>query len=175
VKSSDAASQEPMDHLDFEILGGIRELFLRADPMPEDLPGQIRFSLALHRLEAEVAHIVDAGEPELAAVRGEEQSRTVTFDSDSLTIMIRIGRDEDGTVRVDGWLAPPQRCEIELQTTAHPHRTVSDDQGRFALVKVPHGAARLVVTVSAPGQDSPGRPVVTPKIVLLASRPDSEL
>ncbi len=45
----------------------------------------------------------------MLAARGAEQSRTITFDSDSLTIMIRIDSNNDGTARVDGWLAPPQR------------------------------------------------------------------
>ena len=59
-------------------------------------------------------------DPRLVAARGAEQSRTITFDSDSLTIMIRIDSNKDGTVRIDGWLAPPQRREIEMQTATGP-------------------------------------------------------
>lgn len=167
MKSPEAASQEPMDDVDFEILDGIRELYAQADPMPADLPEQIKFTLAMRHLEAEAARIVGEDEPRLAAVRGEEQSRTVTFDSDSLTIMIRIDENKDGTVRIDGWLAPPLPREIELQTMTDPQRVASDGQGRFAFTRVPHGTARLVV--SAPGEDrgGPGRPVVTPRLVLL--------
>ncbi len=171
MKSPDAASQEPMDDLDFAILDRIRELYARADPMPADLPERVKFTLAVHRLEAEVARIVSEDEPALAAVRGEEHSRTITFDHDSLTIMIRIDQNQDGTLRIDGWLAPPQRREIELQTTADPQRVASDDQGRFAFTRVPHGTAQLVVT-AAEGRSGSGRPVVTPQLVLLSASPD---
>jgi hypothetical protein len=168
MKSPDAASQEPMDELDLEILDGIRELYAQADPMPPDLPQQIMFTLAMRNLEAEVARIVGEDEPRLAAVRGEEQSRTVTFDSDSLTIMIRIDENKDGSVRIDGWLAPPLPREIELQTATEPQRAASDAQGRFAFARVPHGTARLVVAALGDEHGGPGRPVVTPHLVLLA-------
>ena len=172
MKPQDAASQEPMNDVDFAILEGIRELFMQADPMPADLPERVKFALAMHRLEAEVARIVGADEPRLAAVRGEEHSRTVTFDSDSLTVMIRIDQNKDGTVRIDGWLAPPQRREIELQTAAAPQRIASDDQGRFAFTRVSHGTARLVVTAPEEGQGGgPGRLVVTPQLILLGASP----
>jgi hypothetical protein len=92
-----------------------------------------------------------------------EQSRLITFDSDSLTIMIRIDANADGTARVDGWLAPAQRREIEMKTSAESLRITSDDQGRFAFAEVPRGSAQLIVQPA--GQ---GRPVVTPALILLA-------
>lgn len=169
MKSPDAASHEPMDDFDLEILDGIRDLFEHADPMPPDLPERIRFSLAMRGLEAEVARLTAAGEdhdPRLAGARGAEHSRTITFDSESLTIMIRIDSNEDGTVRIDGWLAPPQRREIEMQTSTDPCRASSDDQGRFAFISVPRGTARLVVTAAERGNGGSGRPVMTPPLIL---------
>ena len=91
------------------------------------------------------------------AARGTEQSRTITFDSESLTIMIRIDANGDGTVRVDGWLAPPQRREVELKTAADPLSAASDEQGRFAFRRVPRGTAQLVVR-AARGRREPGGP-----------------
>ena len=168
MKSPDAASQEPMDDFDLEILDGIRELYEHADPMPPNLPERIRFSLAMRGLEAEVARLTaaDDDDPRLVAARGAEHSRTITFDSESLTIMIRIDSNEDGTVRIDGWLAPPQRREIEMQTANDPCRASSDDQGRFAFISVPRGTARLVVTAAERGNGGSGRPVVTPPLIL---------
>lgn len=168
MKSPDAASQEPMDDFDLAILDGIRDLFEHADPMPPDLPERIRFSLAMRGLEAEVARLTaaDDHDPRLVAARGAEHSRTITFDSESLTIMIRIDSNDDGTVRIDGWLAPPQRREIEMQTAKDPCRISSDDQGRFAFISVPRGTARLVVTAAEPGNGGSGRPVVTPPLIL---------
>jgi hypothetical protein len=164
MKSSDPAPHEPMDDLDFEILDGIRERFEQADPMPADLPERIRFSLAMRDLEAEVARL--AAEDSSLAARGAEQSRTVTFDSDSLTIMIRIDSNRDGTARIDGWLAPAQCREIEMQTISDTLRITSDDQGRFAFASVPRGTARLVIRAMDQGPSGAGRSVVTPALVL---------
>jgi hypothetical protein len=166
MMSSDPASHEPMDDLDWEILEGVRELFGRADPMPADLPERIRFSLAMRDLEAEVARLAAEEQQHLAGARGAERSRTITFDSDSLTIMIRIDANRDGTVRIDGWLAPAQRREIEMQAIADTLRVSSDDQGRFAFPSVPGGTVRLVILAVEQGRDGAGRSVVTPALVL---------
>jgi hypothetical protein len=155
----------PLDETDLEILAEIRDLFQAADPMPPDLPERIRFSLALQDLEIEVARLVEEDQAMLA-VRGPEQSRTITFDSDSLTIMIRIDQNRDGTARVDGWLAPPQRREIEMKTTADTLSAPSDEQGRFAFTRVPRGTAQLVVRPAEQETGGSGRSVVTPALIL---------
>jgi hypothetical protein len=155
-----------LDDVDLELLAAIREIFEVADPMPADLPERVRFSLALRELEIEMAWLA-AEEDELAvAVRGAEQNRMVTFDSDSLTIMITIEANKDGTAHVDGWLAPAQRREIEMKTTADSLHAGSDEQGRFAFARVPRGIVQLVV---GPAEHKPGRAarsVVTPAVVL---------
>ena len=166
MKPSDAGADEPMDEFDLAILDGIREMFEQADPMPADLPERIKFSLALRDLEAEVARLVEQEDPRLVAARGAEPGRTITFDSDSLTIMIRIDPNQDGTVRVDGWLAPRQRREIEVRTAAGALLVASDEQGRFAFASVPRGTARLSVRPGERGQGGSGRPVVIPALVL---------
>ena len=65
-----------------------------------------------------MARLVAEEDPRLVGARGTEQSRTVTFDSASLSIVIRIEENKNGSVRIDGWLAPPQPREIEMQTSA---------------------------------------------------------
>jgi hypothetical protein len=159
------SADEPLDDTDLSVLDGIRDMFGVADPMPADLPERIRFRLALRDLEIEVARLADEQEV-LAGIRGAEQSRTITFDSDSLTIMIRIDANRDGTVRVDGWLAPPQRREVDMKTTAESLGVSSDDQGRFAFTRVPRGMAQLVVRPAEQGPDGSGRSVVTPALIL---------
>ena len=158
-------ADEPLDDADFGVLGDIRELFEAVDPMPADLPERIRFSLALRDLEIEVARLAEEDQLAVAA-RGKEQARTITFDSDSLTIMIRIDENRDGTARVDGWLAPPRRCEIEMKTAAESLSVGSDEQGRFAFARVPRGMAQLVVRLAEQGPDGAGRSVVTPALIL---------
>ena len=163
--SGGPTADEPLDDADFGLLDDIRRLFEAADPMPADLPERIRFSLALRDLEIEVARLAADEDRPLAAARGAEQSRTVTFDSDSLTIMIRIDANQDGTARIDGWLAPAQRREIEMKTSADSLNAASDDQGRFAFARVPRGTAQLVVRPAGP-ESSGGRSVVTPALIL---------
>src|SRR5580704_17143032 len=104
---------EPLDDADFGVLDDIREMFEALDPMPADLPERIRFSLALRDLEIEVARFAEEDQLAVAA-RGKEQARTITLDSDSLAIIIRSDANRDGTVRVDGWLAPPQCRRVEI-------------------------------------------------------------
>jgi len=161
-----ASGDGPLDDIDLGLLDDIQEMFQAADPMPADLPERIRFFLALRDLEVEVARLAAAEDEPAAAVRGAEQSRTITFDSDSLTIMIRIDANHDGTVRVDGWLAPPQRREVEMKTTTGSLRVASDEHGRFVLARVPHGTAQLVVRPVGHGQPGAGRSVVTPALTL---------
>lgn len=159
------SADEPLDDADFGLLDDIRELFQAADPMPADLPERIRFSLALRDLEIEVARLAEEEQLTVAA-RGAERSRTITFDSDSLTIMIRIEANQDGTMRVDGWLAPPQRREVEMKTATGTLGVTSDDQGRFAFARMPRGTAQLVVRPNESGPGRPGWSVVTPALVL---------
>lgn len=159
------SADDPLDETDFGLLDDIRELYEAADPMPADLPERITFMLELRDLEIEMARLAEEDQLAVAA-RGTEQSRTITFDSDSLTIMIRIEANRDGTARVDGWLAPPQRREIEMKTAAESLSAASDEHGRFAFVRVPHGTAQLIVRPAERGPSGAGRSVVTPALIL---------
>ena len=97
-------------------------------------------------MAVEVARLAEAEEQPALATRGTEQSRTITFDSDSLTIMIRVDTNHDGTARLDGWLAPPHPREIELKTASGSLTVLADEQGRFAFACVPRGTAQLFST-----------------------------
>jgi hypothetical protein len=157
-----------MDDIDGRILAGVRDLYEAADPMPGDLVERVRFALALEDLDVDVFRPFPEPAPELATVaaRGHEESRTVTFDSESLTIMVSITATGDRAVRLDGWLAPPGNHRVELRTEHGPLMTTADEQGRFALDDVPHGLAQLVVHPTDGQPTSLGRSVVTPSIVV---------
>jgi hypothetical protein len=161
-----AAADGPFDEFDEAVLHGLRDIFQAVDPMPADLPDRIRFSLALRDLEVEVARLTAEEDRPVLAARGEEQSRTITFDSDSLTIMIRIDRNNDDSVRLDGWLAPPQRSTIELRVAANSLTATADERGRFAFGRVPRGSAQLVVQPADQGPAGSGPTVVTPVLIL---------
>jgi hypothetical protein len=185
---ADPPAQDPRDEegglagaaADEHLLTMVRSLFEAADPVPAGLVDRIRFSVALAGLEGEVARLT-AQDTEvsqlyehpggLALARGgaPEESRTITFDSTDLTIMIRIDANADGTARVDGWLAPPRRCQVEVALIGGSLRVAADADGRFAFPVVPRGTVRIVVRPPEP--DGRGEPeagsVITPALVLL--------
>jgi hypothetical protein len=161
---------------DADLLDAIMETFSAVDPMPPDLPDRIRFALALRELEAEVVRIADVADEVAPAARGAEESRMVTFDSNSLTIMIRVESNQDGTARVDGWLAPPKAHRVEMRLEESSIIVMADDLGRFVFYCVPRGTARLIVRppevcVNGERSDDPfseARSVITPALTLLS-------
>jgi hypothetical protein len=165
---------------DERLLVLVRSLFEAADPVPAGLVERVRFSAALTGLEGEVARLT-AGDGELsqlyaggaALARGApEESRTITFDSTDLTIMIRIGSNDDGTARLDGWLAPPRRCQVEVALIGGSLEVAADADGRFAFPVVPRGTVRIVVRPPERDAATDGRgpaevkSVITPALVL---------
>lgn len=153
-----------LDARDEELLDLLRECHETLDPMPDSLVERSLFAIDLQDLDAEVFRLAERHELESVGARGEE-ARVVTFDSDSLTVMIRIN-PQDRTVRIDGWLAPPQTCRVELRTGGRVLSTGVDEEGRFVLDAVPRGLAQLVVR---PGESMTGgaeQSILTPAIVL---------
>jgi hypothetical protein len=130
---------------DADLLDAIRDMFEVIDPVPSDLPNRIRLALAFRDLEAEMARFSRATDELALAARGVEESRIVTFDSDILTIMIRVDSNLDGTARVDGWLAPPQTHRVEMRISGTSITVTADELGRFVFDSVPRGTAQLIV------------------------------
>jgi hypothetical protein len=173
--SADLSSGEPSDE---SVLAKIKALFEAVDPAPPDLAERVRFAVALADLEAEAARLVEEAAFEPTLTRGAaEESRTITFDSTELTIMIRIDPNADGTVRVDGWLAPARACRIEVSLRDGALAVEADADGRFAFPSVPRSTVRFVVRPPAQhaqaASDSSGnarmKTVITPALVLLTA------
>jgi hypothetical protein len=159
-----ATAHGRIDAVDLAVLDLVEELYTAADPVPDDLVERIVFAIGLVGLEDEVARL-EADRFDPAGVRGTERSRTVTFDSESLTIVIQ-ATTTGGTLRLDGWLAPPDARPIRLRVGERDLRTESDRLGRFVLDEVPHGLAQIVVDAppGRPPQDC--RSVVTMAVML---------
>jgi hypothetical protein len=163
-------SEEWLDEIDETILDRIRAVHTRLDPPPADLDARARFAIALDRIDYEVARLADevlVG----SGARSVERTRTMTFDADSLTIMVSFAEAGDDQVRVDGWLAPAGPLGVELrllqgaeQRQPAARATTADDAGRFMFDGVRHGLAQLVVHRAA----GSGRPasVVTASFML---------
>lgn len=188
-------TQRPEGPSDERLLGQLRSVFEATDPVPNGLVERIRFAVALadeNGIAAELAAYAGTAADQagdhggLAALaRGAaEESRTITFDSSELTIMIRVDSNPDGTARVDGWLAPPRSCLVEIALIGGSVTVHADADGRFVFPSVPRGTVRLVVrppgqagtenrNSGAPAADQEGgaamtKTVITPALVLLA-------
>lgn len=154
---------EPLDEVDASIMRELREVASRLDPYPADLTERITFALTVQALQAEVAELIT--QPELVSRSGPEdptEASTVTFSTDNLSIMITIAQRGSGhaLARLDGWLTCGT-ADVELDPADGEKVTVTSDRaGRFVLVDVPHGAARLIVSPRE------GRPVITPQFTI---------
>jgi hypothetical protein len=148
--------EETLTEADLAILAAMRTMWESTDPIPTGLVERAGFALDLDDTDFEVSRPVQPLAP--AAARSDELARIVTFESDSLTIMIMFEQCADGTTRIDGWLTPGACRRIELRCTAGPLSTESDDTGRFSLDAVAPGPVRLVV------HDTASHRVITPTI-----------
>ncbi|WP_155336545.1 hypothetical protein [Acrocarpospora corrugata] len=138
-------SEGEPDRQDVFVVEELERLYAQVDPVPPGLVARIAFALELASGDCE---ILRPREEAAAGVRGGE-TRTITFDSPALTVMIDISERPDGPVRVDGWLAPPAGHLVELRGP-HGLTTVTADQdGRFVLDGVPRGLVQIVVRAVA--------------------------
>ena len=156
---------EPLDAHDIALLEDLAALWTVADPVPEGLIERIQFELTLDALHAEVATLTQL---DLAASGARSASteavRTVTFSAESLTAMVTITQESDGTVRVDGWVAPGDGLLVEVLLTGATRRTYTDTDGRFVLDGLPAELAKFAIHTT----DDAGDPhiVVSPTIEL---------
>jgi hypothetical protein len=134
-----------IDAVDLTVVDLVQDYYAATDPVPHGLLERIDFALELLDVDDEVARLQD-DRYDTAGVRSAEHSRTVTFDSESLTIVIQAS-PIGSVVRVDGWLAPPAARPIRLRAQECELRTESDELGRFVLSGVPHGLVQLIVDV----------------------------
>jgi hypothetical protein len=154
----------PWDDVDRAIMRHLAAVHTAVDPPPPDLNDRVLFAIDLENLAVEVAR-QSTGLLAGAGARSGAEARTITFDADSLTIMITIADRSGGLVRIDGWLAPggPRRVELRSPGSAGRRSVTADEAGRFVLDEIPHGLAQLVVH-PPPGTGTPG--VVTSSLAL---------
>jgi hypothetical protein len=161
-----------IDNTDTGLLDILRDCYSQLDPMPHTLVERSLFALAwaADPADAGVELLRIAGQRELEAVgaRGEE-ARVITFETESVTVMIRISAEGE-LLRIDGWLAPPGVRRVELRTATCTVTALADEQGRFVLERVRQGLAQLAVhrhgDEEEPAGDWPDGTVLTPAIML---------
>ena len=137
---------EPLDNEDLALLNSLRAYYDEHDPVPDGLVERIQFELTLDALHAEVATLTQL---DLAAAgarsTGTESVRTITFTSESMTTMVTITPDGEGSVRIDGWAAPGAGIRVEILLADGVRETYADDDGRFVFEQVPTGLAKFAL------------------------------
>ncbi len=165
---------EPLDSCDERILSVINELHHRDDPMPSDLNERVLFALELEaELDARVASISRSNE--LVLVRGDSElavgqgdPATITFDCETVTVMVTPRPSALGELRLDGWIGPEGTYQVELRSPEGSRRAETDETGRFVLEGLPDGKMFQVVIRPSETLQRDGLPavVVTPAVRL---------
>lgn len=155
---------------DEALLGQLRSMWDAADPVPDDLMERVLFTLQMEDLEVELMRLHEAVEPvgargaEPAGVRDMETASTITFSSESLTVMLTISNDRGGLRRLDGWIAPAAALPVELRRGDGAQYTVADDDGRFSFEQVPAGLMQLRIHPAENVAVTLSRAVATPAV-----------
>ena len=156
----EAAAAEPIGPDDVALLEQLGALWRRHDPVPAGLTGRLEFALTLDALETEVATLTQVDLAASGSRGGDTEAvRTVTFTSETLDTMVTLTDAPDGTVRVDGWIAPGSAMRVEVLLDGSTLEVEADEDGRFVLESVPKGLARFALH---PGS----RTVLSPTIEL---------
>ncbi|MFK5582281.1 carboxypeptidase regulatory-like domain-containing protein [Serinicoccus sp. LYQ131] len=160
MSGASGAGGPALDAADLSLLEELRETVDRVDPCPAGLGERVKFALTVQSLHAQVAELT-RGEGALTRGADDEPDRmaTMTFSTDSVSIMVTVTEEDPDLTRIDGWLTC-ERAEVELVRPGGTEQRVSVSDGRFVLTGVPAGSARLVVHL----EDA--RPVVTPTFSL---------
>lgn len=151
----------PLDE-DRAMLVRLRSMWERRDPVPDGLVDEVLARLATDRLDEEYELLTLVASTErLAGVRGAAESRTLTFASGDVTVMVRISSLGGGRARLDGWVTPPAVYEARLHRTDQPddvRGVTSTPNGRFEIPDVPPGTVTLRLHAAPTGTPSAGAP-----------------
>lgn len=162
---------QPLDDVDAATLGELRALYDGADPVPGDLVERVRFSLALDEMFDEVARMTRVPLDALATRSDgshDTRTETLTFSADRLTAMVTVNRMSAGRLRLDGWIAPAEPCQVRLRIQGAADREVlADAHGRFSFDDLEEGFGQLSfhpdrVGTSDERTPGSGNAVVTP-------------
>jgi hypothetical protein len=146
-----------------ELLEALRQMWDERDPVPPDLADRLSFALCLENLEVELLHLVEETVAPLGA-RAEECARTVTFSSETFSVMITIQHETTTAVRLDGWIHDGGGLQVGLRTSQDERMTAADEDGRFSFDAVVPGLAQLVFHPTQGATVQLRNAVVTPAI-----------
>ena len=158
--SDPRAHPEDREARDEQLLGELRHLVARVDPVPEHVTAATEAALGWRTLDDDLAELLyDSSEDQiLAGVRSEDQPRMLSFRGGSLGLDVEIsGSGPDRTMT--GQVLPAGPAQILVRHTGGVLELQADAQGRFVAAGVPTGTVSLRCHSSEPEHP---RPLATP-------------
>lgn len=136
------------------LLDLVRRAWEEHDPVPDDLVARMQAVVAAEQLLADAVDLdhelllLVERSGELAGARG-TAAYTLRFSSDDVDLLLRAVPGEDGSARLDGWIAPATAMAVRAVAVAEgggAWEAHAGDDGRFELVGLPPGMYRLFLT-----------------------------
>jgi hypothetical protein len=158
---------EPLDADDERVLAELDAMHDIVDPVPPDLDERARFALRAGNLDFEISRLYDLSAAG-AGARDEDATRTVTFESPTLTIMVTVTDLGGGRRRLEGWVAPPDEVAVELRvgtTTREESFRAGAENGRFVFADVSSGLAQFHVRRAGDGHPGISGIVTSPVVI----------
>jgi hypothetical protein len=141
-------SEEPQagvagSNADHDLLAALGELFDEVDPVPPDVLAAALGSFAWRDVDAELAELIEDSELAAAAVRGVGESRLLTFEAATVTVVVEV-TELDGGRRLLGQVVPPGVCRLEVRHGTGSTTVETDQLGRFCIDTVPAGPVSIL-------------------------------
>jgi hypothetical protein len=140
---------------DDQLMDRLRLMAARIEGRPRLVDDSARAALATRRLDAELAELVLDSAPEevVAGVRGNQQTRLVSFQAATVTVELQVHESAD-RLALRG-LVSGATGRVVVETTREQRVASIDSDGWFAIGDLPRGSLRLRL------QDADGAAVTT--------------
>lgn len=138
-----------------QLLGELRGMFERTDPVPDAVAAAAHAAIELRDLDAQLAELlrdsaVDETGQELAGVRG-TATRLLTF-AVGAERYVEVDVEPHGDHRtLAGYVVPGAPGDLVVEHAGGRLTTTVDEQGRFSIGRVQSGPVRLRVALDGSG------------------------
>lgn len=128
---------------DHDLLAAIGDLFDEVDPVPRGVVAAALGSFTWRDVDAELAELIEDSELAAAAVRGVGESRLLTFEAASVTVVVEVTELAGGR-RLLGQVVPPGVCRLEVRHGSGTTSVETDQLGRFTIETVTPGPVSIL-------------------------------
>ena len=145
-----------------DLFGSLATMWDVRDPVPAGLVNRVLVALAIGDLDVEYELLqLTERSTQLAGTRGAPDVITFTFDSEDLSMVLRVSSTGTETCRVDGWITPARLMTVTATQDGESVEAHVVDAGRFEFPNLKSGATRFLLH-----PDSTTTNLVTPAVDL---------